>query len=165
ADWVDVTGQVTASIAGDMATFTLEPKHTVTFTDFTASPVQVAFNSTSPANQNADTVLNAINASGLFGLPGANISFVGGGDAVVSGKTKTLSISQPPHFDYLAVHFADGEMLFHWTQAAANPFVITSDKLSDYRAYTSPVPEPETYGMLLAGLGLVGFLARRRKAA
>ncbi|PIL46032.1 hypothetical protein CR105_07735 [Massilia eurypsychrophila] len=25
-----------------------------------------------------------------------------------------------------------------------------------------PVPEPETYGMLLLGLGLVGFMARRR---
>ena len=25
------------------------------------------------------------------------------------------------------------------------------------------VPEPETYAMLLAGLGLVGFAARRRK--
>jgi hypothetical protein len=25
-----------------------------------------------------------------------------------------------------------------------------------------PVPEPETYAMLLAGLGLVGFTARRR---
>lgn len=28
----------------------------------------------------------------------------------------------------------------------------------------APVPEPETYAMLLAGLGLVGFAARRRKA-
>ena len=28
-----------------------------------------------------------------------------------------------------------------------------------------PVPEPESYAMLLAGLGLVGFAARRRKAA
>ncbi|MFL6672776.1 MAG: FxDxF family PEP-CTERM protein [Massilia sp.] len=27
------------------------------------------------------------------------------------------------------------------------------------------VPEPETYGMLLAGLGVMGLLARRRKAA
>ena len=27
----------------------------------------------------------------------------------------------------------------------------------------TPVPEPETYGMMLAGLGLLGFLARRRK--
>ena len=29
----------------------------------------------------------------------------------------------------------------------------------------SAVPEPETYAMLLAGLGLVGFTARRRKAS
>ncbi len=28
---------------------------------------------------------------------------------------------------------------------------------------TSPIPEPETYAMLLAGLGLLGFHARRRK--
>lgn len=28
---------------------------------------------------------------------------------------------------------------------------------------TAPVPEPETYAMLLAGLGLIGFSARRRK--
>ena len=29
----------------------------------------------------------------------------------------------------------------------------------------TPVPEPETYAMLLAGLGLIGFTARRRRAA
>ena len=28
----------------------------------------------------------------------------------------------------------------------------------------APVPEPETYGMMLGGLGVLGFLARRRKA-
>jgi len=28
---------------------------------------------------------------------------------------------------------------------------------------TSPVPEPETYGMMLAGLGLMGFMVRRKK--
>jgi hypothetical protein len=28
----------------------------------------------------------------------------------------------------------------------------------------SAVPEPETYGMMLAGLGLMGFVARRRKS-
>ncbi len=27
----------------------------------------------------------------------------------------------------------------------------------------SPIPEPETYAMLLVGLGLIGFAARRRK--
>jgi carbonic anhydrase len=30
--------------------------------------------------------------------------------------------------------------------------------------HLSPVPEPETYAMLLAGLGLIGFVARRRLA-
>lgn len=29
---------------------------------------------------------------------------------------------------------------------------------------TSPVPEPETYAMLMAGLGVMGAVARRRKA-
>jgi hypothetical protein len=28
---------------------------------------------------------------------------------------------------------------------------------------TAAIPEPETYAMLLAGLGLLGFAARRRK--
>lgn len=32
-----------------------------------------------------------------------------------------------------------------------------------YTPIVSPVPEPETYAMLLAGLGLIGFSARRRK--
>ena len=30
--------------------------------------------------------------------------------------------------------------------------------------FSTPVPEPETYAMLLAGLGALGFLARRRNA-
>jgi hypothetical protein len=33
------------------------------------------------------------------------------------------------------------------------------------RLTVAPVPEPETYAMMLAGLGLVGFMARRRRSA
>lgn len=34
----------------------------------------------------------------------------------------------------------------------------------DYTAAVAAVPEPETYGMLLTGLGLMGVVARRKKA-
>lgn len=33
----------------------------------------------------------------------------------------------------------------------------------DVAAVAAPIPEPETYAMMLAGLGLIGFVARRRK--
>jgi len=47
------------------------------------------------------------------------------------------------------------------------PGVLHAYKVSttDLGAYTAPVPEPETYALMLAGLGLVGFMARRRKHA
>lgn len=35
---------------------------------------------------------------------------------------------------------------------------------ADFRFRVNAVPEPETYAMLLAGLGLMGAVARRRKA-
>ncbi|OYY92748.1 MAG: hypothetical protein B7Y41_14295 [Hydrogenophilales bacterium 28-61-23] len=38
------------------------------------------------------------------------------------------------------------------------------DSGNDMLVEISPVPEPETYAMMLAGLGLVGFMARRRAA-
>jgi hypothetical protein len=37
--------------------------------------------------------------------------------------------------------------------------------LNDAAVFAVPVPEPETYAMLLAGLGLVGFAVRRRVAS
>jgi len=42
--------------------------------------------------------------------------------------------------------------------------VKVGDLVSEGITLTSPIPEPETYAMLLAGLGLLGFAARRRKA-
>ena len=42
--------------------------------------------------------------------------------------------------------------------------VLTARNVSVNVTEVSAVPEPETYAMLLAGLGLMGFLARRRKA-
>jgi hypothetical protein len=42
---------------------------------------------------------------------------------------------------------------------------VMSNAAGKYNASVAlaPVPEPETYGMMLGGLGLLGFAARRRK--
>ena len=39
------------------------------------------------------------------------------------------------------------------------------DNLGGISVSVTPVPEPETYGLMLAGLGMVGLLVRRRKQA
>ena len=63
--------------------------------------------------------------------------------------------------------------VFHWTgtewenlggvvDAANNTITVTTNSLSPFAV--AAVPEPETYALMLAGLGLVGFAARRRSA-
>jgi len=55
------------------------------------------------------------------------------------------------------------------TSFVAPPFALKVFGLGDsgsghaWYVPASPVPEPETYAMLLAGLGMLGFAARRRK--
>jgi len=40
-----------------------------------------------------------------------------------------------------------------------------NDHMFSFTNITAQVPEPETYGLMLAGLGVMGFLARRRRQA
>lgn len=49
--------------------------------------------------------------------------------------------------------------------AASSPPILNGSVRYDvsYTAVASPVPEPETYALMLAGLGVVGWAARRRK--
>jgi hypothetical protein len=51
----------------------------------------------------------------------------------------------------------------NWQQNGGNPTGLRVEFASSNSA--AAVPEPETYAMLLGGLGLMGFIARRRKAA
>ena len=66
--------------------------------------------------------------------------------------------------------YAQGEVLAQTSLLFNGPLVLTVKGSSNGGSYggtfnlnLAPVPEPETYGMLLAGLGILGFLARRRK--
>lgn len=54
-------------------------------------------------------------------------------------------------------------LLANSTTLGAAAFI--EKKFVGLNVVTAPVPEPETYAMLLAGLGLVGFVVRRRAKA
>ncbi|MES2129319.1 MAG: PEP-CTERM sorting domain-containing protein [Pseudomonadota bacterium] len=57
-----------------------------------------------------------------------------------------------------------GTWSVEWLKSGNNP-AFSNLALFDRNArFATPVPEPETYGMMLAGLGLIGFAARRRQA-
>ncbi|MEO8442045.1 MAG: PEP-CTERM sorting domain-containing protein, partial [Betaproteobacteria bacterium] len=49
------------------------------------------------------------------------------------------------------------------TDAAGNATTLAGIVRINGGVITPTIPEPETYAMLLAGLGFLGFAARRRK--
>lgn len=63
-----------------------------------------------------------------------------------------------------AAHFHDADPIR--TGGIALGAIWESTTRYDYVNVASlPVPEPETYALMLAGLGLLGFAVQRRKAA
>ena len=93
------------------------------------------------------------------------------------GNPPFLSLTADDSFPY--VMLTDGTIkpsyLVTSAEVVATPFAgywgfdnVTGPNVPDYSyglwtITAAPVPEPETYALMLAGLGLVGFAARRRK--
>ncbi len=56
-----------------------------------------------------------------------------------------------------------GDWKIQWLNNANSP--NSTPAFSNVAFYTAPVPEPSTYAMMLGGLALMGYVARRRRQA
>ena len=139
--------------------FDLAGNPTITFTSLTAGwliPNAINLN-----QQAANTALSGpdayrMSATGvweygvLWNAQGGSAGTGGPLNFRISGNGLTLaSLQQNPEGNFFAVDIISGT-------TGATGVIDASVALT--------VPEPETYGMLLAGLGLMAFIARRRRA-
>lgn len=103
------------------------------------------------SNVGGVTSVYATNGTGLSGL--TDIDF---GTAFGKGAGNRLSQN-----DYVTWSVAG--LTGDYVNSYVHVQGINGCKSAKYTPLMTPVPEPESYAMLLAGLGLVGFTARRRK--
>jgi hypothetical protein len=128
------------------------------------------FSVTGTTSSNFDAIISSISRSADTGLDISGLSLyrVGGGTGTGGTLGDTLvSSGTSLHSGEMDVWTLSSDSL-----AAGDYYVLVSGNMvSDTSAsfggavMLAPVPEPETYGMMLAGLGVLGFLARRRKQA
>jgi len=154
--WVNETSGI--SINSGVGSITLGGE-TFTFAD--SGNLSLAYYNDNPGPNSQAAIATFIKNSGMLGLTNSTVLTNSVSDDNTA-KTAFSITNATPAFNYLAVHLGKNELLFHWSSKITS-FNMTGTSLSNYRAYAAPVPEPETYAMLIAGLGLVGFMARRRK--
>lgn len=111
---------------------------------------------------NLDAIISSVSRSADTGLDITGVSLYSAtGDALVSSG-KSLQSGDIDVWTISSDNLAAGN---YYLQVSGN---LVSDQAASFGGAVSlaaPVPEPETYGMMLAGLGVLGFLARRRKQA
>lgn len=137
-------------------------------TPYTNIVFSAAFSSADPVTAGADTMLTklygGLNGTGLIQVrndsaPGFAYDTAFSSSGTVYGPLET---SNPMYDPMLNGIFSIGLQM---TSGSAELVSFTACSVgSAYggQCMTLPVPEPETYAMLLAGLGLVGAVARRR---
>lgn len=80
-----------------------------------------------------------------------------------SGTPDSLTVNAP--FGAKQSWYLDFSRGFQDVSGQTYGFYAWAVRDGDVASVTTPIPEPEAYAMMLAGLGLLGFMTRRKKPA
>jgi len=108
---------------------------------------------------NLDAIISSISRSADVGLDITGLALYGEDETLITTGTSLMSGAMDV-WSISSDNLAAGN---YYLQVSGN---LVSDTGASFggAVMLAPVPEPETYGMMLGGLGILGFLARRRKA-
>lgn len=107
-----------------------------------------------------DAIISSISPSASTGLNITGLSLYNSGGTLVSSG----NMLQSGAVDVWTISSSNLAAGNYYLQVSGSMMGTTSAAFGGAVQMAAPVPEPETYGMMLAGLGVLGFLARRRKA-
>ncbi len=103
----------------------------------------------------------------LMTIGGRVLAFIGL-ERTTKGAVAIYDVTDPAHASFVDMLVTNGDLapegMKGFVMDGQYMLAIGNETSATTTLYSlAPVPEPETYAMLLAGLGLLGFVARRRK--
>jgi hypothetical protein len=139
----------------------------------TTNPLPVVMYDTNPPTDQSNSSIKTFVATAYDTAPStltlaSACNNISGGCTGLTTTSTSFKLTGLGAFDFLAIHFGGGELLFHWAQPITEVTLTALDGfpggLSNYRAYlgVSAVPLP---GALALFLGAIGFFGARRKLA